>query len=273
MDNRFLFLGGDRRIIYAAAAIAARRKVAALGLSDKFATPEGKYGSIVLPLPFSREEGLINAPLSQSALPLSLITEFSAQGATVYAGGVSKELAQLCELHGLRLVDYYAQETLTLKNAKLTAEAACALLIQNTEYSLSGAEVIITGGGRIALMLARLLRCFGAQVTICARNAVQRAKAETEHHHAEDLAALPLLCAKADITVNTVPAVLFTEQDFRAMKAGAVFMELAGVKPSREAEYADRYGIRYIDAAGLPGKLSPKTAGEAIAEAILADNK
>lgn len=273
MDNRFLFLGGDRRIIYAAAAIAARRKVSALGLSDKFAAPDGKYGSIVLPLPFSREEGLINAPLSQSALPLSFIAEYAAQGGTVFSGGVSKELVQLCELHGLRLVDYYSQETLTLKNAALTAEAACALLIQDTEYSLSGADVVVTGGGRIALMLARLLRCFGAQVTVCARNAVQRAKAEIELHHTEDIAALPTLCAKADIVVNTVPAALFTQQDFRAMKAGAVFMELAGVKPSHESEYADRYGIRYIDAAGLPGKLSPKTAGEAIAQAILADNK
>ncbi len=270
MDNRTIFLGGDRRIIYAARAIAARRSVAAMGLSDEFPAPVGSYTDIVLPLPFSRDEGFINAPLSSGRLPLSLIADYAAEGATVFSGGTSPTLTALCEQHKLRLIDYFSYEPLTLINAQLTAEAAVSLLIQNTDYSLSGADIAITGGGRIALMTARLLRCFGAEVTVCARSAEQRAKARTELHRTADLAELPALCEKADIIVNTVPAGLFSPQDFRRMRAGALFMELATRRPAPEAGYAEQYGIRYIDAAGLPGAYCPKTAGEAIAEAILA---
>lgn len=269
MDNRYLFIGGDRRIIYAAKALAQRHSVAALGLSENMPNAEGKYRNIVLPLPFSREEGFLNAPLSSQRLPLSLISDYADEGATVFSGGTSPLLHELCREKGLTLIDYFAYEPLTIINAALTAEAAVSLLIQNTEYSLDSAAVIITGGGRIAQMSARLLKVFGADVTICARSAEQRARARAEHCRTAGIAELSALSEKADIIVNTVPSSLFLPQDFRRMKAGALFMELATRRPSPEKGYAEQYGIRFVDAAGLPGAYSPKTAGEAIADAIL----
>ncbi len=269
MDNRFLFIGGDRRIIYAAQALAARHSVAAVGLSAFLPQPDGRYHNIVLPLPFSREEGFLNAPLSNEKLPLTLITEYAAEGAAILSGGTSPLLCELCREHSLRLIDYFAYEPLTIINAALTAEAAVSLLIQNTDYSLDNADVVITGGGRIAQMTARLLKPFGANVTVCARSAEQRARARTEHCRTAGIAELSALCERADIIVNTVPASLFSPQDFRCMRAGTLFMELATRRPSPEKDYAAQYGIRFIDAAGLPGAYSPKTAGEAIADAIL----
>ncbi len=269
MDNRYLFIGGDRRIIFAAKALAERHSVAALGLSAFLPQPEGKYHNIVLPLPFSREEGFLNAPLSNEKLPLTLIADYAAEGATVFSGGTSPLLRDLCREHDLRLIDYFAYEPLVITNAALTAEAAVSLLIQNTDYSLDGSDIIITGGGRIAQLTARFLKPFGANITVCARSAEQRTRARTEHCRTAGIAELSALCEKADIIVNTVPASLFSPQDFRCMKAGALFMELATRRPSPEKGYAVQYGIRFIDAAGLPGAYSPKTAGEAIADAIL----
>lgn len=270
MDNRFLFLGGDRRSIYAARAIAKRRSVSALGL-DGFDLPEGKFGAIVLPLPFIKN-GAINAPLCERKLPLSLITEYADDGGTVFSGGKSDELIKLCEHCGLRLVDYFADEPLTLKNAALTAEAAIAILIQNTDFSLCGANAAIVGGGRIALLTARLLRSFGGKVTVCARNPEQRAKAAIEYCSTAPLDTLPTLCSTADIIINTAPAALFREEHFRLMKAGAVYMELASKPSEPDESYASKYGVHYIHALGLPGKLSPITAGEAIAEVILTNS-
>lgn len=269
MDNRFLFLGGDRRIIYAALDIARRRSVSALGLSDGFSAPTGKYGAIVLPLPATADGVFINAPLSAERLPLTLITEYAETGATVFSGGTRPELQKLCKENGLRLCDYFAEESLTLKNAFLTAEAAVSLLIQNTEYSLSGANVLITGGGRIALLTARLLKAFGAKCTICARNVAQRTKAELEQHRSADLTELNTLCSSADIILNTVPASLFNEESFRRLRAGALYLELASKSPEADKVLADKYGVKHIAASGLPGKFSPITAGEAIAQVIL----
>ncbi len=269
MDNRFIFLGGDRRIIYAARSIAQRRSVSALGLSGEFPAPQGRYGGVILPLPATTDGSFINAPLSEQPLPLELVADYAAQGGLVLSGGTHPALIRLCEQHGLRLYNYFADEALTLRNAALTAEAAVALLIENTEFSLAGASVLITGGGRIALLLARLLRGFGADCVICARNPEQRTRAQLEYCRAADLSELTALCGAADIAVNTVPAALFGEEQFRRFGAGALFMELASKSPEAEQRLAEKYGVRHLMAGGLPGRLSPKTAGEAVAQAIL----
>lgn len=271
MDNRFIFLGGDRRIIYAARAISQRRSVSALGLSGEFAAPTGRYGAVVLPLPATTDGSTISSPLAEQPLPLTLITEYAAKGAVVLSGGAHPELQRLCSENGLRLVNYFADEALTLKNAALTAEAAVSLLIQNTEFSLAGASVLITGGGRIAMLTARLLRAFGAEVTVCARSPEQRMRAQLEHVRAADITELTALCGGADIVVNTVPVTLFWEEQFRRLRAGALFMELASKSPEAERRLAEKYGVQHIMAGGLPGKLSPRTAGEAIAQVILAE--
>ena len=71
----YLFLGGDRRIIYAAELISRSGAISAVGLGEDFPPPEGKYSRIVLPLPFSRDGENINALLADSPLPLSLVAE------------------------------------------------------------------------------------------------------------------------------------------------------------------------------------------------------
>ncbi len=270
MDNRFLFLGGDRRIIYTARRIAEHYDVSALGLTTEFSPPAGRYRYIVLPLPALKGEH-INAPLSDESLPLSLVAEYSEDGAVVHTGGTPQPLRELCSQRGLTLCDYYADEALTLKNASLTAEGAVALLIQNTEYSLHGTPVLITGGGRISLMLARLLKCFGADVAVCARDPVQRMRASLEHCSTAEFTRLTALCRRASIVINTAPATLFSEEQFSVLQKGAVFMELASRSPEGEQILAAKYGVQHIMAGGLPGKLSPKTAGEAIAQTILTE--
>lgn len=269
MDGRVLFIGGDKRMQYAAQAVSQNYEVSTLGLFSEEKAPLGRYGAVVLPLPFSRDGENINAPLSNTALPLSLVRDCAEKGAAVLCGMASPKLISLCEEESLRLYDYFTDEALTLKNAFLTAEAAAALLIQNTERSLCGAEVLITGGGRIAMLLAGLLRGFGADVTVCARSSLQRTRAELSFHRTADISELPRLCGSADIIVNTPPARLFTEQDFAEMKKDAVYTELASLPSEPYESYAMRQGIRYIHAAGLPGKFSPRTAGEAIAQAVI----
>lgn len=67
-----------------------------------------------------------------------------------------------------------AAEELTLKNALLTAEGAVSLLISGYDGALFDSTAVITGYGRIARYLARLLQAFRCRVTIAARSPLQR---------------------------------------------------------------------------------------------------
>lgn len=268
-----LFIGGDRRMICAAELISQSGSVCALGLDGSFEEPSGKYGRIVLPVPFSRDGTNINAPLSPKNLPLELITEYADEGTHVFSGGTAPRLRELCEMHGLYLTDYMAMEELVLKNALLTAEGAISLLISSCDGALFDSTAVLLGYGRIAKYLARLLRAFRCRVTIAARSSVQREMAMLD-----GLCTLPtglagLAAASADFVINTVPAGILTAECFVRMHPGAVYMELATRSETPEKDWAESTGVIYIPAGGLPGRFSPKTAGEAIARAVISADR
>lgn len=265
-----LFIGGDKRIIYAAGLISQSARTFALGLGGDFPGPDGKYSGIVLPLPFSRDGTIINAPSSDKPLPLEIIAEYAQPGAFVMSGGTSEKLESICAANRLKLCNYFASEELTLKNALLTAEGAVSLLISGSDTALCDSSAVITGYGRIARYLARLLREFRCRITVTARNPVQRQAALLDGFCALPAELTGLAASNADLIINTAPAQLLTESDFEKLRRGAVYLELATRAGRPEQSWAVPAGVNYINGAGLPGKFSAKTAGEAIANSVLA---
>lgn len=250
---KILFIGGDKRMKYAADALSVMYDVRRLGEP----LPGEKFGAVVLPLPLNKE------PLDFNA-----ITRYADEHALILAGGENSALTELCDRNGHTLVNYFAEESLTLKNAALTAEAACALLSQSTEGALLGSKTLITGYGRIAGLLANRLAANGSAVTIAARRREQRTAAELDGFSAVRPEDIRGILDGIDFIANTVPNALFTENALAKAKSGAVFIELATLPDQPTKPLAESRGIHYIYAPGLPGRCSPKAAGEAIAETV-----
>ncbi len=260
---KILFIGGDKRMNYAAERLSVKYDVERFGENTR-----GKFRAVVLPLPLTKNGRDIFAPLSDSALGFDLITRFADTNAVIFAGGECSALTEICAENGFTPINYFAEESLTLKNAALTAEAACTILSQSTDCALLGSRSLITGYGRISGMLARRLSANGSSVTIAARRAEQRTTAELDGFSAVNISDMGGVLGKIDFIANTVPSALFTEAHFSAMKRGAVFIELASLPEQPAKPLAESSGIRYIYAPGLPGKYSPFAAGAAIAETI-----
>lgn len=266
---RILFIGGDKRMNYAADRLSAEHGAERLGAGG-YPLPEGRFEAVVLPLPLTGNGRDILAPLFDKPLEFDIISRFAAENALVLAGGECPALTELCAANGYAFVNYFADEALTLKNAALTAEAACALLSQSTDGALLGSSALITGYGRIARLLAYRLAANGSAVTVAARRAERRAAAELDGFTAVPTADIVKAAASADFIANTVPSALFTGKHFAGMKDGAVFVELATLPEQPSKPLAESRGIHYIYAPGLPGKCSPKAAGEAIADTVAA---
>ncbi len=255
-----LFLGGDKRMSYAADCLSDDYNVFFSG--ENFPISE-TFPVIVLPFPLTRDGETVFSPASP-AIPFSEIPRFADSGALVLAGGSSPRLSEVCAAHSLSPVNYAASETLTLRNAALTAESAVSLLVESCDGSLLGSRALILGYGRIARALAARLNPFGCAVTVAARRPETRAEAELN-----GCTALPLSeinTGDYDYIVNTVPAPLLTAEDFSHIKSGAVFLELATLPNLANSPPAPHIG--YIHGAGLPGRCSPKTAGKYIAEEL-----
>ncbi len=249
-----LFLGGDARMSHAAAILSRYHEIFFSGES---------FPAIVLPLPLTKNGSEIFSP--NGSIPMETVARLAAPSALILAGGECPALTSLCAERSLRLVNYFASETPTLRNAALTAESAVMLLAQSTDGSLLGSRVLITGYGRISRELARRLAAFGADCAVAARRREAQAEAQLHGFRAFSTEEIGARVGEFDYIVNTAPAPLFTERDFAGMRDGCVFMELASL-PNTPPPVPH---VRYIHAPGLPGRYSPKKAGEYIAEELL----
>lgn len=260
---RILFAGGDARMDYAAKKLSELHEILKLGEE-----PVEKPDAIVLPLPLTKDgETIFGSSLTFRAL-FEEASEAADEHTLVLAGGEAPALSMLCERRGLKLTNYFSLEALTLKNAALTAEAALCLLSQSTDGALLGSEVLIAGSGRIAVFLAERLRACQSKVTLTARDPAKRELLRLRGFNAVSLDELPDVISGFEYIANTIPAPIFDDELFSKMREGAVYMELASLPEQPRRTFAERRGINYIFAGGLPGKCSPKAAGEAIASAI-----
>ena len=141
--------------------------------------------SIILPLPTTKDNSAVISPLSDETILIDDIIRFTKDtGKLIFIGKASAELTNKLSQNGIRAIDYFADERLNIKNAMLTAEGAIATAIMETNFSIHGSECLVTGYGRIAKILSRLLSAMGAHVMVAARNPNDVAWAEINGYNA-----------------------------------------------------------------------------------------
>jgi dipicolinate synthase subunit A len=277
----FIILGGDLRFIYAAAKLNQNHDCAVYGfdmLHDDIRSELTEAGipilrkierarNVILPLPMSRNCDYITAPYHSGRIPIAATLTACAEGATIYCGRACSELRELCDAKGIALVDYFEQEELTVVNAAITAEGALEIIMREKPMSIMGMEVLVTGYGRIAKVLAKHLHALGAGVTIVARKHGDLALAKIAGHDAINFTELDDTLSKYDTVVNTVPAQILDKDRLARLKSEVLIVDLAS-KSGIEGMELNKVnsvsvaGVKVIWALSLPGKIAPITAGE-----------
>lgn len=289
MSNTVTIVGGDLRQLSLAAALSAAGYTVHLSGIDPAnneaaaisgflnVTPTANTNDFcrdaricVLPIPVSKDGETVFAPLAGDVTPLTLAALFSAlpDNAVIFGGNVLEFTNRLAAEHGRRIIDYYRDEQLQVRNAVPTAEGAVAIAMQELKTTVAEARCTILGFGRVGKALGMTLCRLGADVTVAARSTADRGWAKAFGCRAVPLQEYLASPRDADIVFNTVPCPILTEEVLGRYKSAPVFVELASA-PGIDKGAAEVLGFRCIPAGGLPGKVAPITAGRIIADTIL----
>lgn len=260
MGKRILVVGGDRRQTYLAERLTALGEVETLAVPDcPDSARDGPCDLLVLPCPTFDGSGNLRAGegLSVDALQCRVKPE------TICFGGALDGKRSLLPPALHDAADLLADPEVAAENGRLTAEAAVSLTLRRTEDSLHGKHCLILGWGRIGKPLSRLLRALDGSVTVGARRREVRAEAESLGFCASRLEDL---CGPCDLVFNTVSARVLTPEQLRDLGPDCLWIELAsapgGLDPTASA-------LRLLPAGGLPGKLLPRAAAEALYQGLL----
>ena len=191
-------------------------------------------------------------------------------GQLLIGGGLQEETVTAALRGGLRVADLLRQPALAVGNAALTAEGAIGRLIEQSERALWGGRVLVLGWGRIGRILALRLSALGAQVTVAARSARDRAMAEALGCAAADYAGLDAVLGDFDFIVNTVPARVLTEGMLCLIRPDALLLELASPPGGFDRMLAQNIGLHAVAAPGLPGETAPEAAALLLRQAVYA---
>ena len=190
------------------------------------------------------------------------------QGALVLGGRLSAEQKAFFESYGFICEDYFARESLVIKNCLPTAEGALQIALNETAETVFGSRVLVLGYGRTAKCCARLFKAVGADCTVCARRAESLADAWTEGFETFYVKELRDRAADFDIIINTVPALLLTEEVLSDVQKNVLIIDLASKPGGTDFLSAERLGVKAIHALALPEKTAPASAGRLLGEAV-----
>ena len=154
------------------------------------------------------------------------------------------------------IVDYTLDEKFIDANAYITAECSIALAQIDSKRTMRGAKVAIIGYGRIGKHLTRLLIGMGAEVYVLARREGSRAEAEMAGAFALGIDGINE--KRYDLIFNTVPSKIITRSQSDKIPRNTITYDLASLPGGFEDDAFPKRAL------ALPGKMMPKSAGEAI---------
>ena len=223
--------------------------------------PAALYGADAVILPVPAEKGpLLNTPLSAQNLMLEELWDNLWPEQWVFGGGFGEASAARALQGGQILCDLLRRPGFVTGNAALTAEAAVGILIRESEGSLRHSRCLLLGCGRIGKLLARKLAGLGADVTVMARKAADRALVAELGYTLLEPEALEGRIGDFDLIVNTVPARVLSDAALCCVAPEALLLELASPPGGFNRDLARNIGLRALIAPGLPGQYSPLAA-------------
>ena len=191
------------------------------------------------------------------------------RGTVLLCGRVTDELHQLAKRRSFVLHSYLQQEEMALLNAVPTAEAAIELALSQLPITLWESRCLLTGFGRCAKPLARLLTAFGAQFTVCARSSKDLALARSFGLTALPLAQMDTLLPQQQLIFNTVPAPILGKEQLQLLSGDCLLIDLASGAGGIDHPAARSLGLRCLHALALPAKTVPVTAGNILCDTVI----
>ncbi len=277
---RIAIVGGDRRSVLLAESLAAdgqrvhcfaNEKAEIKGCVKCSCLSSCLNGTdcMILPIP-AEKNGFLNTPLSDEQITAEELIREAESGQKLFGGGISGKLLSLAEEREIQVFDLLREESFTVYNACLTAEAAVGLLIHDCDTAVLDSRALILGYGRVGKALASRLKALGSDVTVAARSDAALREAGNTGVHTLHFTELESRIGEFDFILNTVPARVVSSAVLCSAAENTVLTELASAPGGFDGTLAENIGLKTIAAPGLPGKFSPRSSAQAIKRYVYA---
>ncbi|QUI23031.1 hypothetical protein HZI73_12350 [Vallitalea pronyensis] len=288
MKNKIAVIGGDMRQIYMANLMAKNNHVYIYGNRHKALSrnvymaaslKEAVEGAqfIVCPIPFSKDNQHIYRTNSDKNIPYMELFEYMTPDQLILSGPYKQDVLQYAKENHIQLFDIVEANEFAILNSVPTAEGVLSMMIEYSSITLAGSKCLVLGYGRCGSTLARLASRLNMDVYVASAdeeelmiatiNRCKTAKIQDgqlkviDYVQGDTLEEGRVLQLESfNYVINTIPVVLLDIHINKQLE-DYMFIDIANV-------YEDNNN-KFINARGVPGKYSPKTAGKIITGVVI----
>ena len=288
MNYNFLIVGGDKRISILAKKLfddgnniyTFANKAENITEIEKIENiKKYQYDIVISSMPLTKDNKNVYAPLSDKKVSLEELKKIS-EGKKLIAGKIPSDFEEFQNKNSplnsseifnnqkmqprIKCFDILKDEATTILNTIPTAEGAIQIAMEETDYTLSGMNVLVIGFGRVGKTLANMLRKTGLEVYCEARKETDLAWIKAYGYKPIPLEKMKNNLCKMDIIFNTVPFQILDKSTLILLNKNTLIIDLASAPGGVDYDVAEKLGIKAILASALPGKVAPNTAAEYI---------
>ena len=232
-----------------------------VSLFDTMPEPENtaQFDFVVLPIPTLKENRILNLE-GCSANIEHILNKFTSNTVFITCNYTSEDY---------KTVDINKRDDFAYLNAIPTAEGAIEIAIDKSNSSLFYSNVLITGFGRVAKILANRLKGLCPNIVIAARSQSSLAEAAVLGFKTVAFNSFKENNLNYDIVFQTVPSLVLNENVLCKFKKDVIIIELSSKSIGTDCLLAEKLGITVVHAPALPEKIAPATAGNILTETVL----
>lgn len=221
----------------------------------------------VLPIPVVKLDNnlTIKEKLKQELIKMSKKANVCVK---VFGGVFNQEWKLFLEEQGIPYWDFMSLPEVVEGNAWITAEATLAECLRHGAYSICDQHVLVTGYGCCGKKIAELFSLLGARVVVAARRPEVREEIQRDGYKAVSFAEMPKVLSDVTCIINTVPALVLTEECIRRLPADAIIIDIASRPGGTDFVAAQKHGITAKLALGLPGIYTTSSSALLLKHAI-----
>ena len=221
----------------------------------------------VLPIPVTKldRNQTIKEKLKQELIKMSQKETIVVK---VFGGVFNEEWKRFLETYKIPYWDFMKLPEVVEGNAWITAEATIAEVLLQSDTSIYGQKVLVTGYGCCGEKIAKLFARLGARVIVAARRVTVRELAEKDGFEAVSFEELEKVLVDVSTVINTVPAMVLTEDCIRRMPRESLIIDIASKPGGTDFEAAKHYGVKAKLALGLPGIYTTSSSALLLKNAI-----
>ena len=139
-----------------------------------------------------------------------------------------------------KLVKLFDRDDVAIYNSIPTVEGTLMMVIQHTDYTIHGSNVMVLGFGRTGMSVARAFQSLGAHVKVGARRSEHIARITEMMFSPFHMQDIEKEVGNIDIVINTIPHLVVTANVIAKMPAHTLVIDLASKPGGTDFRYAEK---------------------------------